>query len=250
MSSHPKIKVLIVDDMPAVRENLRLLLQMEDNIEIIGETGDVDSARKIIFKYRPHLVFLDINLPEKSGFDLLDELKELPEINMDVLFVTAHSEHAVKAFEYYPFNFLVKPVEREKLSSLLKKYAELKFVPNFRERADKLKQIYGKLHFKGQNGHLWLEAGDILWCKAERNYTEIFLKQGATELVSEKIGAIQNMLPNNIFLKSHRSYIVNTKQIRKINKRSGKIILNDNLYSESPLVSKDKIQELIKMLNG
>lgn len=244
-----KIKVLLVDDMPAVRENLSLLLQLLDNIEIVGEAADVDTARKLIFKHRPNLVFLDINLPEKDGFELLDELTELPEIEFDVVFVTAHSEYAAKAFEYYPFHFLVKPVERQKLNQLIEKYANQKLECNFRQRVNELKQIKSKLHFKGHLGHLWVSEQDIMWCKAERNYTSIYLNHGEKEMISENLSNIERQLNKDLFYKSHRSFIVNINYVRKINRISGKVFMSNNPFNESPFVSKDKTKELIDLLD-
>ncbi len=248
MQKPQKIKALIVDDMETVRENLRLQLQMIENVEIIGEASNVDDARKIIFAQRPHLVFLDINLPEKSGFDLLDELKDLPEINLDVIFVTAHDKYAAKSFEYYPFNFLLKPVDNRKLKEVIAKYSDYKFNNNFSKRVDEFNSVKNKIHFKGEDGYVWIMPEDILWCKADRNYTEIYLKQGDTEMVAENLSAIERLLPPRGFFKTHRSYIVNVSFIRRLNKRTGMVSVNENPFKESPFVAKENISELVDLL--
>ncbi len=121
------IKVLIVDSVTAVRENIRLHLKMIENIYIIGEVGNVDDARIMIFNHRPHLVIIDINLPIKDGFGLLDELKEMPELNLDIIFISEETKHAAKFYEYFPFNFLLKPVDAMRWKEVIEKYASQRF---------------------------------------------------------------------------------------------------------------------------
>jgi len=248
MKNPQTIKALIVDDMEIVRENLRLQLQMLDNVEIIGEASNVDDARKIIFSQRPHLVFLDINLPEKSGFELLDELKALPELNLDVIFVTAHSKYAAESFEYYPFNFLLKPVDSHKLKSVIEKYKDFKFGNNFGKRVEELQNVKNKIHFKSDNGFIWILPEDILWFKADRNYTELYLKQGDTETIVENLRTIEKTLAASGFFKTHRSYVVNISYLRGINRRTGLLTLNNNPFNENPLVAKENIGALIELL--
>jgi len=248
MTDKKLIRALIVEDMPMARENLRLQLQMIDNIDIIGEASNVDDARELIFKHRPQLVFLDIGLPDKNGFQLLDELKELPEIKLDVIFVTSHRELAAKSFDYYPFNFLNKPVDRQKLKEVLDKYTNYKFGANFEQRVEEFHKVKNRIHFKGEDGFIWLNPEDILWCKADRNYTEIYLANGEKEIIAENISSIEKLLAENQFFKTHRSFIVNISKINKIVKRNGKIILYDNPFNTNPLVAINNINALVEIM--
>jgi two-component system, LytTR family, response regulator len=243
-----KIKALIVDDMPPAREGMRLLLEHIGNVSIVGEVGDVDSAFQVILIKKPHLVFLDVNLPKKDGFSLLDELKKHPEIDLDVIFVSGHREYAIRSFDYYPFQYLLKPVATEKLREVLEKYTEKKFGHNLAQRIDELKNITKRLYIKSEDGFAWIDYDDILFLKASRNYTEVFLKNSAIELITENIGSIEKQLPKEMFYKTHRSYIINVKKVYKILRKSLQLVLKDNPFKESPLISKDNIAQLINYL--
>ncbi len=248
MLQNIKIPVIIVDDMPMPRENLRLQLHGYDYIEIVGEASNIDDARKLIFKHRPQLIFLDIELPQKNGFELLNELKDIPEIEIDVIFVTAHSMYAEKSFEYFPFNFLTKPINPEKLKNVLDKYTKEKFLTGFSERVSEFNKKTRLLHFNDGSDNLWINPDEILFCKAEKNYTEIYLLKNEIQLVSSNIGAVEKILSSNNFMRIHRSYIVNITKVRKIKKRIGKVTLVDNPYNETPSVSKENIPLLIEKL--
>jgi len=248
-TANKKIKILIVDDIELDRENLRLQLQMIDNVEIIGEANNIDDARNIIFKNRPDIIFLDIKLPQKNGFELLDELKELPEIKFDVIFVTAYPEFASKAFKYFPFYFLEKPVDRQELSEIIKKHRERDNILDFSGRVDEFNEKARKLHFKTEDGHLWIEPEDILWCKANRNYTEIYLKNNEILSVSDNISTIEEKIDINYFFRAHRSYLVNINEIKKITKRNRKIEIANNPFKETPKIAKINIKELIEIIN-
>ena len=243
-----KIKILIVDDLELDRENLRLQLQMIDNVELIGEANNIDDARNIIFKERPDIIFLDIKLPQKNGFELLDELKKLPEIKFDIIFVTAYPEFAFKAFKYFPFHFLEKPVDRQELSEIIKKHREKGNGLDFSGRVDEFNEKARKLHFITEEGHLWIEPKDILWCKANRNYTEIYLKGNDIISVSDNISTIEEKINQASFFRAHRSYLVNINEIKKITKRNSKIELFNNPFKESPKVAKININKLVQIV--
>jgi len=235
--------------MPMAREGLRLQLETFKNIEIIGEATNADDALKMILELKPQIVFLDINLPQKNGFDLLDRLKEQPKMDLEIVFVTGHPEHAVKAYDYFPFQFLLKPVASHKLNEVIERFTDSKIRKDFKDRVDEFKTFKNKLHFKGEDGYTWIKPEDILWCKADRNYSEIYLKQGNIVVVSENLSKIESMLHSNSFYRSHRSYIVNYKNVQKINTRNGKITLNVNPFTDSPIVAKENIKELIYLIN-
>jgi len=247
MQTEEPIKILIVDDMPPAREGLRLQLEMLNNIKLVGEAASADEALEKILSTKPNLVFLDLNLPQKSGFDLLDELKKYPEINIEVVFVTGHPEHALKSFEYFPFHFLLKPVASQKLKEVINRFAEEKFEKSFLQRLDELLKN-GKINFKSENGYLWLQYKEILWFRADRNYTEIFMENGEKELVSDNLGNIMKNLPQEDFFRCHRSYIINLRKIRKVNQRNGVLTLKNSPFKENPLVSKENFVELIRLL--
>ena len=102
------MKTLVVDDSRLARNELKRLLKEFDNVQIVGEAASVDEAKEKVAELKPDLIFLDIQMPGKNGFDLLEELESVPE----VIFSTAYDEHALKAFEYNALDYLVKPVQK------------------------------------------------------------------------------------------------------------------------------------------
>jgi two-component system LytT family response regulator len=248
MSGQKIIKVIIVDDMPPAREGLRLQLEMLDNIEVVGEAADVEHAMEMILDLKPQLVFLDVNLPGKTGFDLLDDLKKHPELDLDIIFVTGYAEHAIKSFDYYPYSFLLKPVAGSKLKEVLARYFGHLFRKDFDNKLNAMSNSVKRLEFKSENSWLCLNYNEILWFKADRNYTEIYLKNGLKETVSESLGNIEKMLNGTTFFRSHRSFIINYSNVIKIGKPGGKLILRSNPFNDMPLVAKENIQELIRLI--
>ncbi len=241
------IKTLIVDDMSPAREYLRAQLELIDNVKVIAEAANVDDAIKIILENKPNLVFLDVNMPDKNGFDLLDEIKKCPQIVIDIVFITGFAEHALKSFDYFPFHFLLKPVSSQKLKKVIDKYKIERAEKSFAKKLDQLKNN-AKICFKGENSYLFLHRDEIIWLKADRNYTRVYLENGEKELVSDNLGTIEAILPSDSFFRTHRSYIINLNAIRKINQRNGIVILKANPFDENPLVSKENIATLIKRL--
>ena len=114
------MKVMVIDDSRLARNELKRLLKELDNVQIVGEASSVDEAVEKIAELKPDLIFLDIQMPGKSGFDLLEELETLPE----VIFSTAYDEHALKAFEYNALDYLVKPVQKQRLAGAISKVFE------------------------------------------------------------------------------------------------------------------------------
>ena len=114
------MKTLVIDDSRLARNELKRLLKEFDNVQIVGEAASVDEAIEKITELKPDLIFLDIQMPEKTGFDLLEELEIVPE----VIFSTAYDEYALKAFEYNALDYLVKPVQKDRLAGAISKVIE------------------------------------------------------------------------------------------------------------------------------
>ena len=120
---------------------------------------------------------------------------------------------------------------------------------DFSGRVDEFNEKARKLHFKTEDGHLWIEPEDILWCKANRNYTEIYLKNNEILSVSDNISTIEEKIDINYFFRAHRSYLVNINEIKKITKRNRKIEIANNPFKETPKIAKINIKELIEIIN-
>lgn len=243
------IRVLLVDDSTDAREILCSLLQRYDFIEIAGEAANAKEARKAIFRQRPDLIFLDIKLPESNAFSLLDELQNLPEIDFDVVFVSAYNQYIEKSFAYFPFNFLKKPVDPERLHQIINRYYE-KRIEKYSVVLDALKDRQKRaLHFRQDEGNVWIDPDEILWCQADGNYSRIFLKDGRIEYVGSQLWQIEDRLSGCLFYRTHKSYLVQLQVIYKV-KKNGKLSIKNNLHMHEPLVSKRKINDLVERLNN
>jgi two-component system LytT family response regulator len=204
-----KIRALIVDDERLARKDLRSLLVEHQNIEIVGEADNVGTAVELIKKSEPDLVFLDIQMPGESGFDLLEKL----DISARIIFVTAFDEYAIKAFEVDAIDYLLKPVSPERLRTAL-------------ERAQKgsvlLPEAKGKLKFEDTmflmlNTNLkFIRVNNIVCIQAAGDYSELFLSDMKKGLVQKSMMEWEERLPENHFCRIHRATIINLDHLLRI----------------------------------
>ena len=221
MTAPVKIRTLIVDDEPIAREKLRTLLSREPDIELVGEGGDGAVAIESILRLEPDLVFLDVQMPEIDGFDVIDAIG--PGHVPVVVFVTAPDTHAQGAFERHALDYLLKPFDQERLAaSLARARNELRrdgageslrrgiqaLLADLRAERRWLTRIVvkerGRVHFVG--------AAQIDWIEAAGNYLTLHAR-GEQHLVRETMRALEQRLDPARFLRVHRSAIVNVERI-------------------------------------
>nr|WP_299000112.1 LytTR family DNA-binding domain-containing protein [uncultured Allomuricauda sp.] len=203
-----KMKAVIVEDSRLARQELKELLKQHDEVELIGEAGNVDSGYELIQKEHPDILFLDINMPEKDGFELLEMLDDVP----ITIFTTAFDEYAIKSFEYNALDYLLKPVSAKRFSLALEKaQAKLnekksKTVKGNRLSADS--QIFIK---DGED--CWLiKIGEISHFEIVGNYTRVFF-QDKKPLLYKSLNQIEEKLPEDSFFRVNRQQIINTNYI-------------------------------------
>lgn len=247
------IQVLIIDDELQSRLLIKKLLSLYFPLAAIAEAQDVPSAALQISHLSPQLVFLDVEMPVKSGFDLLDEIKN---INFEIIFTTAYSEFAVKAFRYSALDYLLKPIDTEEFKTAIEKAA--RSIVNKRslteERVSFLKEIKAnkkipdRLTIHTTEGFLFIHINDILYCHAAGNYTEFYLNNNQKILSSYTLGYYDELLSDHNFFRPHRSYLINLSHI-KIYKRGdgGTIIMSDDEEIE---VSRNQKETFLKLLKG
>ncbi len=199
-------KALIIDDEKLAREDLKSLLSDFPKIEIVGEAGNVAEAKKAIEGLGPDLIFLDIQMPGKSGFDLLSELK----INADIIFVTAYDEYAIKAFEVNAQDYLLKPVNKERLALALEHLesndeAQLQFV----KKLDYADNVFLMIN----NSYQFIRISTIMKITAAGNYSEILTSNKTKGLVLKSMREWESRLPDNYFARIHRNTIINLEFI-------------------------------------
>ena len=204
-----RLTALIIDDERLARLNLRKKLSLHSEIEVIGEASSIESGIKAIGDLNPDLLFLDIKLSDGTGFDLLNKV----EFKGKVIFQTAYDEYACRAFEINALDYLLKPITKERIKNVVDNlfnseneksiYSIHKFRYDDRIMIEQKKNI----HF--------IKVENIIFIKAEREYTTLFEKGGREYLVLKSIGDWQKELPDEHFARVHRNSIINFNYIER-----------------------------------
>lgn len=209
------MKTLIIDDERLARKELIGLLAQFPEIEIAGECGNVPEAKKAIEELRPELIFLDIQMPGKNGFELLEDLDFIPK----VIFVTAYDEYAIKAFEVNALDYLLKPVEEERLREAISKLAE--------DNDDDLHNgdnaaVRGEMKL-GQEDQIFLKDGEKCWFvplkdvrmfESEGNYVRVYF-QNYKPLILKSLNNLEERL-DHTFFRTNRKFIVNLRWVQNV----------------------------------
>lgn len=208
------IKAVIVDDVETMRVVLKRLLSNFDKIEIVGEAADFEEARNIVQEEKPDLLFLDIDLGGLTSIDLLTSLKYQPM----VIFITSHTDFAIKAFELNAVDYLLKPISLERLTKAIEK------VTNKYE--DQVWMDDQNTHFSADhiillsfdNKLCFVRIREINFIEAYGNYTKVYLSDGKLSVTYNSIKNWDTRLPDDIFIQIHRSTIINLHNVTKIEK--------------------------------
>jgi len=209
------IRTLLIDDERLARLELRKLLKEHPSIEVVEEAANVSEALYKIDSLKPELVFLDIQMPGKTGFDLLAELDRSPQ----VIFTTAHHEYAFKAFEINALDYLVKPIDPMRLADAVQKVQQLEAARTGPVAGDGL--LYGVLSENDQvfvkDGHrCWfVKLNEIRFFESVGNYARVFF--GANKpMILKSLNALEDRLDPKLFFRTNRKHIVNLQMIEKI----------------------------------
>jgi len=214
------MKAIIVEDSRLAREGLKKMLLAHPNIEIIAEAPDADTGEALITELNPDLVFLDINMPGKDGFELLDKLKISPK----VIFTTAYSEYAIRSFDFNTVDYLLKPISPERLAKALTKLTEEQDEENSTQKLDEHSQIFIK---DGDNTFL-VELSKIRRFECVGNYTRLFFDE-EKPFIYKSLVKIENRLPEATFFRANRQQIVNLKFVKSLEDTvAGNYVLNLN----------------------
>ncbi|MEA5425722.1 MULTISPECIES: LytTR family DNA-binding domain-containing protein [Arcicella] len=226
-----KIKTILVDDERLARQELKYLLQDYPDIQIIDEAENVDDAIEKIHRLQPDLIFLDIEMPEKNGFDLLDELEFIPKI----VFVTAYNQYAIQAFESEAMDYLLKPMKAERLSRTIEKIrAEIQqtriseAVSEGRLPPDK------RIFLKDGDKCYFVRLTEIYMIESVGNYCRFHFGSNRP-MIHRSLNKIQERLDPNTFFRANRQQIINTEYIAEIDsyyKGGMKVVLNNGIELE------------------
>jgi two-component system LytT family response regulator len=260
MADSPLIRVLLVDDEPLAREMLREMLQGDPQVEIVGESCNGREALEAIRNESPDLIFLDVQMPEVGGFEVLSALGKGPGPIPYVIFVTAYDQYAVRAFEVQALDYLLKPFDQERFDAswqrakaqlvrdrnggmdqrILALLEEMKAGKNYLERL--VIKAAGRIYF--------LDTSDIDWIEAEGNYVSIHSGK-KTHLLRETISSLEAQLDPKKFVRIHRSSIVRLDFIQELQPwfhGEYRVILQDGTQLTLSRNHRDKLQEALGKL--
>ncbi|MEM9488623.1 MAG: LytTR family DNA-binding domain-containing protein [Myxococcota bacterium] len=250
------IRTIIVDDEPLAREGIRLLLNGDPEIELVGEAGNGVEAVEVIRKLRPDLAFLDIQMPTMNGFDVLAHLErsELPA----VVFVTAYDHYALRAFEVHALDYLLKPYDDDRFFEALKKAKHQLRMVEVSALSERLldllasyeppKKQVSRLAIKSSGRVVFLNVDDIDWIEAADYYVQLHVGD-KTYLHRQSMTSLEKQLDPEHFLRIHRSAIVHRDRIRELRHQGRRdliAVLDNGVELRVARSHRDKVQALVQ----
>lgn len=223
MRSGSYLRVVIVDDHYAIREDAEVLLSPMKQFMVVGSCSSVQEAIAVIKETNPDLLLLDISLPDGTGFDILEQI---PDRKFKVIFLTAYEEHALKAIKVGALDYLLKPLNEEEFKKALNKVLDLPELES-RQVATAKSQFKenSRLVLSSQEHLQIVELSDIIYCQSDAGYTTFYLVGDKKIVTSKYIKEYEEFLPPDQFLRSHASFVVNIKYIDRYHKDDGYLLL-------------------------
>ncbi len=246
------IRGIVVDDELKSRESLKILLEdFCDGVEVVALCQNVDEAIEAIQRSNPDVVFLDIQLQRETGFDLLTRLKHF---DFNVIFTTAYSEYAIKAFKFSAIDYLLKPIDIEELKRSLGKL-EKRMGSTITQRLEQLMQNMRsestgnfKLALPTTDGLIFVKVKSVLYCEASSNYTEITMEDSKKYIVSRTLKEYEDLLSDQDFFRVHHSTLINLNAIKKYVRGDGGYVIMNN--DKSLDVSKRKKEAFLSRIGA
>tara|TARA_B100000809_G_scaffold266929_1_gene333163 strand:+ start:6695 stop:7444 length:750 start_codon:yes stop_codon:yes gene_type:complete len=245
-------KTIIVDDEKGCRDSLEVLLKDFANINIVAVVNSIAQAQEAIINLKPQLVFLDIEMPGGTGFDLLEKITP---IDFDIIFTTAYDQYAVKAIKYSALDYLLKPVDPAELKEAVIRFSSKKHDQNLIN--DKFKTLlsnigtetsHQKVAIPYGEGISFVKISDIIHFQSDGSYTNMYtINNEKPTLISKPIGDYQEMLEGESFIRIHRSHLINIQHVEKyIKGDGGYTVMSDGSKIE---VSRRKKADFIEALS-
>jgi two-component system LytT family response regulator len=249
------LNTIIVDDEEFARSSLYFLLQQNcPNVNISGIAKSVDEARNLLQNHAVDLIFLDIAMPGENGFALIPQVEEA---NAAVIFTTAYDQYALKAIKANAIDYLLKPIDIDELVDAVDKATRLKALNLAASRTDSLKDLeadikenraVSKLTLPNGHGYRLIDIDDIITIEADSNYSIFHLKNDEKITVSKVLKEYEEILPEDKFMRIHKSSIVNLKYVEEFNNKNGLMLFLSN--GESTLVSRRRTSDFFERIKN
>ncbi len=249
------LRTVIIDDESPVRETLsRLILKTCPQVKLVGEANSVKSGLIAIREKSPDLILLDIKMDDGTGFDLL---KRFENINFKIIFVTAYEEYAIRAFEFSAIDYILKPVNPEKLVEAVKRADCLRQkefntqLGALRENLENPGKQNKKIILKNQESIFLLNIDEVIHCESDGSYTIFETANQQRILVSKVLKDYDHLLSDSGFLRVHRSHLINLKHIKRFDRQDGGYVIMSNGAQISVSTSgRERLLELFEELGN
>lgn len=242
------LKAIIIDDEPDCVKLLALQLKMYcPQVQVVAECTESETGFTKIKELLPDMVFMDIEMPVMNGFQLLEKIGA---IQFSLVFVTAYDQFAVKAFRFSALDYLLKPIDGKDLKAAVEK-AEQRLYPQAQQLSLLKEQMQGgiknlpdKIALPYQNGVIFAEIKNVIYCESDNNYTRFYTEDGKKYVVAKTLGDIQEILEERNFLRIHRQYLINLSHIKKYVRGEGNYVIMSN--DQSVPVARNQKERLIE----
>ena len=243
------MKAIIIDD--ELKGRIALKQKLQDycpEVQLCGEAANGEEGLLLIEKNHPEIVFLDIEMPLMNGFEMLQQLKNK---DFHLIFTTAYDQYAIKAIKYAAFDYLLKPVDIEELRTTIKRIQQQTSQPNTQQKLETLKDnfqpksSFSKIAIPCLEGLLFFNINDIIQLEANSNYTAIYFVNHPKLIASRTLKEFEDILPQDIFFRTHHSHIINLNYIKRyIKGDGGQIELQNGNYVD---VARRKKEDFLKV---
>jgi two-component system LytT family response regulator len=237
----PNYRCLLIDDDTFSRETLEDIIGCIPSLQIVKSIGESGMAIKHIVTLLPDIVFLDIDMPEKSGIVIQEEIIELG-LETKVIFTTSHEKYVVEAFKNRAFDYLVKPIKQEELIDTLKRLSQTDQTTS--QQASSKNKNDEEIIIKNAYGTIILHTNDVFYIEADGSYSLIYLTNGKTETISRNLGKLEGLFPMPAFFNISRSAIINLNYLSKTDRIKKTITLMHGNVSTQLKVSRERFYDL------
>ncbi|MFW5700215.1 MAG: LytR/AlgR family response regulator transcription factor [Cyclobacteriaceae bacterium] len=245
MQKIKKYKALILDDEKESRRIFEILLEKYEDISVVASEENADTALEKMIYLQPDIVFMDINLKDRNAFSVLRSIRSY-NLKCTVVFFTAYYDFAIEAIKNSVFDYLLKPIDPEELANTIDRFRQSKKDEFSQEKNDallNLMQLNAKLKFNIKSGSIFLHPNEIIYCEADGNYTILYIDSQKKEVVTAKLGQVEELLPSISFIRVGRSHIINADYLTKIDRKKHLIeLIKDGetfeLFLSSKIINK------------
>ena len=247
------MKAIIIDDEQKARNLISILIKENFNhIETIYEASNLEDGVRIIKEFSPEIVFLDIEMPNHSGLEIVNFF-EPNQINFQIIFVTAYNDFAVQAFKISAADYLLKPVDVAEFKLAVERATKNINNHKINSNLSDLKKAFqqmalNKIVLDVPKGILFVSHDDIIMFEADGMYTKVYMKNEETQLICKPLKHFAQQLEDkSIFYKPHRSYLINLKYLKELSKKDGYYLIMEN--RKTIPIAKDNVEEFMKLVN-